>query len=385
MTNPIQLVGIWCMAKTTDTLAAGVVEHDGMLWKPKRGATATFEEFVAARALFVSLHRDNRWNPWVLEDRGVEYEHALQVMDQWRRAEPGFRALTAKQVEARMAKQDRARERQRVKEESERAARAAHYDPKRVEARLALIEHQSRLEHELAEVADFRSGSRFPAMDPKRRHEEIAKLEESIEHRRREIERLTVVVGDPEEAVDEHGWLPRERRERMLLRYKYSIREPKVRRLRQEILQLEAALNAATEKKERQELRRKVDSARWELDELLAVPPLTAEEMCSECPTPMSQHGWVTPPFEGPCPAWPGWAARLRRAREILETASRSNQKATQPPAPKPEPLAVIPSGLPIAEVMQRLVELQKQYPDAEVRRGRANRWELWPKAEEPE
>src|SRR5258707_5227337 len=115
MTNPIQLVSIWCMAKTTDTLAAGVVEHDGMLWKPKRGATATFEEFVAARALFVSLHRDNRWNPWVLEDRGVEYEHALQVMDQWRRAEPGFRALTAKQVEARMAKQDLARERQRVK------------------------------------------------------------------------------------------------------------------------------------------------------------------------------------------------------------------------------------------------------------------------------
>ena len=53
--------------------------------------------------------------------------------------------------------------------------------------------------------------------------------------------------------------------------------------------------------------------------------------------------------------------------------------KPTLPPQPKPEPLAVVPSGLPIADVMQRLVEIQKQHPDAVVKRGRADRWEVWP------
>ncbi len=60
-----------------------------------------------------------------------------------------------------------------------------------------------------------------------------------------------------------------------------------------------------------------------------------------------------------------------------------SKRRETQPPTPskpkpKPQPLAVVPSGLPIAEVVAKLSELQEQYPDAEVRRGRANRWELW-------
>ncbi len=45
---------------------------------------------------------------------------------------------------------------------------------------------------------------------------------------------------------------------------------------------------------------------------------------------------------------------------------------------PEAEPLAVIQSGLPIAEVLARLAEIHATYPDAEVRRGEANRWEIW-------
>jgi hypothetical protein len=48
-----------------------------------------------------------------------------------------------------------------------------------------------------------------------------------------------------------------------------------------------------------------------------------------------------------------------------------------EPPPPKPEPLAVIASGLPIAKVMRQLADIQARYPDARVRRG--NRWEIWP------
>lgn len=157
-------------------------------------------------------------------------------------------------------------------------------------------------------------------------------------------------------------------------------REAEVRRLRKELGELKARLDTVEDRKERKELRDKTTTTRRQLDKLMAIPPLVADDMCSECPTPMSKHGWVTPPFEGPCPAWPGWAARLRRAREILESAAREAQKPAEPPVPKPEPLAIIRSGLPIAEVTQRLMELQTKYPDAEVRGGRANRWEIWSK-----
>jgi hypothetical protein len=75
--------------------------------------------------------------------------------------------------------------------------------------------------------------------------------------------------------------------------------------------------------------------------------------------------------------------ARLREARDIFERAI-ARTDPPPPPEPKPEPLAVVPSGLPISEVMARLAEIQERYPDAEVRRGRANRWEVWPSDREP-
>jgi hypothetical protein len=83
------------MTHTTTTLPGGVIEHDGMLWKPKRSAAATAEEFIAARTLFIELHREGRWNSWVLEDRQSELERATEVMDQWKRAEPGYRSVHA--------------------------------------------------------------------------------------------------------------------------------------------------------------------------------------------------------------------------------------------------------------------------------------------------
>ncbi len=111
---------------TTASQPESVIEHDGMLWRPKRGATATAEEFIAARTLFIELHRESRWNPWVLDDRKAELEHVIQVMDQWRRAEPGDRMLTEKQLEARLAKTERERERERELHEKERAS---HWRP----------------------------------------------------------------------------------------------------------------------------------------------------------------------------------------------------------------------------------------------------------------
>lgn len=85
----------------TTTTPPGVIELDDKLWKPRRGAAANAAEFTAARTTFREISQDSRWNPWTREDRADEYDQAIEVMDQWRRAEPGHRMLATKQLEAR--------------------------------------------------------------------------------------------------------------------------------------------------------------------------------------------------------------------------------------------------------------------------------------------
>lgn len=104
--------------------------------------------------------------------------------------------------------------------------------------------------------------------------------------------------------------------------------------------------------------------------------------MCADCALPFERHGYTSPPYDWPRPAWPGQQAIHANVMKMLETFRQRREASKASPAPvKREPLAIVPSGLPIAEVVLRLQELQEQYPDAEVRRGRANRWELWPRS----
>jgi hypothetical protein len=235
----------------------------------------------------------------------------------------------------------------------------------------------SILDHALTELTGFRSGTKFPAMDPTRRASEIGELEQKIERFRAEVDCLAPIVSDPEDVVDEHGWLPRDRREQTWWSYRLD-RERKVHDLKQRPPELEAALKTTNDRGERRDRRAKLAEATRDLDQLIAEGPFTAADMCSECATPMAHHGWAWPPGR-PCPAWPGWAGRTREVRQTLETFAKSRDAETALPAqPKPRPLAVIPSGLPIADVVAKLTELHQQFPGAEVRRGRANRWELW-------
>jgi len=361
----------------TGVIPAGIIEHDGMLWKPRRGATASAEEFIAARALFIELNNDAVWNPWVRDERAADIDESVEVMSQWQRAEPGHRHLSLKQWESRQARRERQRQQQRAKDEARRDRDKGRYDEQRSTARLRLIEVRSLLDFEIAELAGFRDGTKYPAMDPKRRANEIEDLKQKVERLRAEADRLTPLVDDPEDVVDEHGWLRRDRREHTWWSYRLD-RERKVRDLKQQVPELEAALKATTDRAERRERRAKLAETTRDLDRLIAEGPFTAEEMCSECATPMAHHGWVWPPGH-PCPAWPGWAARIREARQMLETFAMRREAEAAPTAnSKPQPLAVVPSGLPIADVVAKLTEFQAQFPDAEVRRGRANRWELW-------
>ncbi|RJQ92737.1 hypothetical protein [Amycolatopsis panacis] len=214
-------------------------------------------------------------------------------------------------------------------------------------------------------------------MAPEKRAAEIADTEASVAEWQSRVEQLRQRVGDPETVMDQNGRLPARRRELNLVGFSCQ-RQNEVRRLRALIADLRAKLKASTDRSERSELRNRIacenhTRVAWE-----AIPKLDAADMCSECDTPSNWHEisytMILP--EGPCFAWPRRAERMREARErFLELAN----KPRTPELPKAKPLAVIPSGLPLNQIVAKLAELQAKHPNAIVRRGNANKWELWP------
>lgn len=248
------------------------------------------------------------------------------------------------------------------------------YDPERESARPALLQLSSRLKLFTEELVHYgaMSSSRSPGWAWR-----IAELQQEAEKHPPEIERQQTIVGDPENVVDAYGRLPRDRRSTTLLYYRLD-RERDIRELRERMPALRANLMSTTDRTERSSLRAKLQVEEHTLGKLLSVSPFSPDEMCSECATPGSKHGWVSPPYDSPCPAWPGWGARLEKVRQMmLEAVERSQPQ--EPDPPKPQPLAVIPSGLAIAEVIEQLTKLHADYPDVVVKHGQANRRELWP------
>lgn len=352
-------------------------EHAGMMWKPTDGATATFDEFVLARTRMREIHADAIWNSWIREDRGQELQDAMAVFDQWRRAEPGFRPMTGDEVEAWMAECDAKFEASRKESDRQRRERIPTYDEEREKARLSLLEDEAALRRQKADLAGLVDGSLFPSMDPARRTAEIASGESSLASREEAADRLRMVVGDPETVVDRQGRLPQERRELSLVGFS-CWRIAEVQRLRTSIADLRSTLAAATDRAERSRVRDELGSQTRRAEILEGIPRLDAAVMCSECDHPMSWHdeARIILPEMGPCPAWPRWAERIRSVREMIMSMARL--RSSEPEKPKPKPFAVIPSGLPIADVLARLTQVQTEHPDAVVKRGSANKWEIW-------
>lgn len=363
----------------------GVIEVDGMLWKPADDATTNAEDFRAARSIFSEIAGAIRWNPWVREDRTVEFDHAVTVMSQWKRAEPGFRQPSAekikREIDADVAKARAESDATREERELQRRARVPQYDEGREQARLALLEQESILAYVTLEHAELQDGSRFPRMEPGRRAEQVEDLTRRIAAVEERIAALRVQVGDPEAVVERHGWLPAERRELSLESFT-ARRQCEVWDLREHINRVQAALKATTDAGERRSLRSKIAIESSTRDTWMAVPELEPADMCADCAVPVAWHGWSTPLDlamlgAGPCAAWPGWAERVRSAREFLMKAAEPRPAA--PPRPSPKPLVVVPSGMPIGDIIKHLQEAQAKHPDAVVRRGDRNRWEIWP------
>lgn len=366
-------------ADDSTTLSDGVCSDGELLWRAKPGSTSTFEELLAARELFQDLHADRYWNPWRFEAGQEALQQAMDTIEEWARAEHGFRQWTEDELDQWMAQRDADFERDQAERKRQREENRARYDTERTAARLDLLEHQHLLAGRRLDLSQMRSGEAFPLMDPGRRSTRVSELEEVVAKHEAEVERLAPVVGDPEDVVDQNGNLPRDRRVTSLYCYREH-RITQVRDLQNKKAELHARLEATDDKAERSDLRSKLSPVQWHLDHLLAVPRLKAADMCPDCASPRHGHPAVKGPFNYPCAAWPGQITIHAEIMNLLES-SRNRAKADQatPQSPKPKPLAVVPSGLPMAEIITRLQELQHQHPDAVVRRGRANRWELWP------
>jgi hypothetical protein len=371
------------------TVVVMTLELDGFLWKPKPGTAVTAEEFTRARSVMQDIHRTVEWNPWAQDDRADEYAAALEIIGQWTRAEPGYRAQSAEELRSMIDRRvaiDMARldaERQRAKQD--RAQRAARYDRKRDTARLALLGQTAILTGKTRKRDQLASRELYPAMEDERRRTELAKLVLDIKAAARAVDELTAVVGDVEAVWDERGWHPSERRA-LALEVFAERRVNEVRELRGRVAADRPDLNAVRGRPGRARIGEALlrDTARLRFLEV--IPALDADDMCSECPTPAAWHSlsvtFNLDPSEdvgsvdGPCPAWPWWRERQEETRqELLAITLRKGE----PPVAVRMPIDVIDSDLPIEEVVVRLNAVQADHPGAQVRRGSGNRWEIWP------
>lgn len=358
-----------------------------MFWQPVSGATATAEEFLRARSLIAGVHQALHWNPWLLDDHAGELAAAQEVCAQWTRAEPGGRPASLEELEAgyerRMTEAEARFEACEAQAERDRAGRAARYDPGRAQARLALLEERAVLAAHLTERQEIAGGQDDARVADKRQRVQLARLDKAAAELETEIARLSCIVGDEETVADANGWLPGERRELSLAVFA-ARRVSEVRRLRRRTAASPGKTATASSPAEHAATRQALQQDTVRLAHLEAIPPMTAAQMCSECPWPAGWHTVGTTyglagegEQSGPCDGWPRWSGGRRKLLQQL--AELQTRPAGPPPPPEPEPLAVLPSGLPIEEMIARLAAVQAEHPGALVRQGARKRWEVWP------
>lgn len=179
-------------------LDAGVIEVDGFLWKAKPGTEVSADEFVAARATMIEIHRDARWNPWVEQDRAEELEQAKAKFDTWMRAEPDHRVMTRAEMVARFPRWDAEWEQEWKETCARREARKGEYDEGRAHARLALLEQEAYLSIAKQRRARLVGRELYPGMDEARRDKAVAEQDENISRGLEAVESWHLQVGDPE-------------------------------------------------------------------------------------------------------------------------------------------------------------------------------------------
>jgi hypothetical protein len=269
----------------------------------------------------------------------------------------------------------------------DRSERVSLYEPRRARARLALIEQRVTLARTIRDLEEILARQALVGEPEGPWETERLRAEAAIRDAERWVQELDPVVGDPEAVVDQHGHLPSERRVKFLAEFALAF-NAEVSSLHERLPGLRAKLQSTRGRQERAAIREELHKGTARLAYLEAVPPFTARDMCTECPWPMSWHDTgVTFCLETgvilskPCDKWPVWSESLLtgllRVHDMLK--QREQRKQQPPPSPPgPELLAVIPGESSVADTLIELTEVQAKHPDAQIRRGKGNRWEIW-------
>ena len=270
----------------------------------------------------------------------------------------------------------------------ESAAQVPGYDPRRSRARLALIEQQVTLAEALATLREAAARPAVPSGIPDLWEPARAEAERAAADARRWISELTPVVADPEAVVDEHGRLPRDRREEFLVAFAAKVSN-EAATLREKLPALRAALKTTRGRQERAAVRDELRQGTARLAYLEAFPAFTAADMCSECPWPMAWHSTgVTFCLETgailsePCRSWPVWSAKI--VTGLARVAEMLQQKQKAPVSrPTRELIAVIAAGSSVEDVIAELTRVQAEHPGAQVQWGKRDSWEIWSAADQ--
>lgn len=366
-----------------DETTVRVTAPNGVTWTRRHGGGSTGHQLLQALTELQRMYsHERRWNWWQEGREQQEHDRVMKVLHEWDNGAPPSTAEEAEafaQAQLDQVDKDLAEDRQR---RADLVART--YDKDKEVGRLRLLRAE-------ADAAFFGHVARAP----KNKAQQVA-AEDRAAQSKAEASKLRDELDDPERIIDRNGYVPAEKREMNLSSHVTFWRYPV--------------------------LRDPAKRDRRRFNAVFAMPPVRAEDMCSECQAPAEWHEYdlslqlFQPPppsgsqaetiarlmpgwWEG-CPActaykighvWGGshalpdfdgdqWRAMLPPLLRKVFAPQRSKPKKE----PQPKPLAVIAPG-PISEVMARLADAQAQHPTAQVRRGRGAGWELWPpKAEDP-
>lgn len=359
--------------------AVAVTASNGVTWTRRQEGRSTGPEFLQALEDFCRMGDLSRqWNWWQEGRRDHEHDRLWQIISEWDNGAPEKSEKEAEAfADAEMDKLDERLEANR-RHRSDLVARS--YDEDCAHQRLRMLRGES-------DAAFFAHVLAAPAGAAQRED-----AERRVAERRVGADELRRQLGDPEQVIDRNGFLPAERREMNLRSHMDYWRHPVLREWE------------------------KTDRRRF--NALLKMPMPDPADMCSECQAPAQWHEYdlslrlfLQPPAPGStaetiarlmpgwwerCPAcaaykiehqWGGrfalpdfdyeqWRAMLPPLLRTIFTPAEPKPKRQQ--QPKPKPLAVIAPG-PISEVTTRLAEAQAKHPNAQLRRGKGDTWELWP------
>jgi hypothetical protein len=250
----------------------------------------------------------------------------------------------------------------RVADEARWERDKGRYDAEREKARFALLELQAAHGRTSREFAEYQSGERYPGMPADRRATEVADLQSRLPAAPRRSRTWRSASGIPRK-----WWMktanPRDRRTWIVIGYRVE-RKRRVEELMELTGKLREEIKATADRKEGRTLQGRLWSDERRLSALLAVPRLEAGAMCADCYTLQYQHVSGGDIYESrPRPRWPLHAARMKRVLEILRSASSALRARRRYRLPPSQPLASLPDTLPIAEVIERLSELQRSIP----------------------